>query len=412
MTTISSGISKLLVFKKQTALNTIATVGSAQYLRRTMSTLNKKKATYQSKEIRPSQQRSDFRHGVVGTEGTISGEVSVGTYEMFEESLNRSASVAITPLVSGASDIVSASTGGATGTLTTTAANFLTAGFKLGMVIRCTGFTTTGASNNATNMFITAINGTGKIMTVARLDKVAVAAKTETAAVTFTEVGQHSIVPVTGQTRDYYTIEHNFQDVILSEVYTDCVITQMDVKLPGSGMMTVDYMVKGLDMIPGTTGYFTSPTAASSGAVLASANGLLYVNGLPVALITGMNFSVKGNHTLIGGIVGSNVEPDIFPGAVTVDGQLTVLFADAVVRDYFLNETEVGIYCVFTTDNTATAGFKAYSFPRCKMGGADKDDGEKGLVMTMPFTAIENTAGGAGTATHATTYAVQDSAFA
>jgi hypothetical protein len=411
MTTISSGISKLLVFKKQSGLNVIATVGSAQYLRRTQSTLNKKKATYASKEIRPSQQRSDFRHGVVGTEGTISGEVSVGTYELFEESLNRAASVALTPLVSAATDIVTAVTSGASGTITTTAANFLTAGFKIGMVIRCTGFTTTAVGNNATNLYITSINGTGKIMGVTRLDKAPLIAKTETAAVTFTEVGQHSIVPTSGHTRDYYTIEHNFADIIQSEVFTDCVVTQMDVKLPGSGMMTVDYMFKGLDMTTGTTGYFTSPTAVTSGSVLASANGLLYVNGLPVALITGMNFSVKGNHTTIGGIVGSNVEPDIFPGDLTVDGQITVLFADAVVRDYFLNETEVGIYCVFTTDNTATAGFKAYSFPRCKMGGADKDDGEKGLVMTMPFTALENVAGGAGTATHATTYAVQDSAF-
>jgi hypothetical protein len=412
MTTIASGISKLLVIKKQSGLGVIATVGSAQYLRRTQSTLNKKKATYESKELRPSQQRSDFRHGVVGVEGTISGEVSVGSYQAFEESIVRSASSVVTPLVSGASDIVAASTSGASGTLTTTAANFLTAGFKLGMIIRCTGFTTPATANNATNLYITSINGTGKIMGVTRLDKAAIVAKTETAAVTFTEVGKHVFIPTSGHTRDYYTIEHNFADIVQSEVYTDCVVTQQDVKLPGSGLMTNDFMVKGLDMTAGTTGYFTSPTAAASGAILASANGLLYVNGLPVALITGMNFSIKGNHTTIGGVVGSNVEPDIFPGDVTVDGQITVLFADAVVRDYFLNETEVGIYCVFTTDNTATAGFKAYSFPRCKMGGADKDDGEKGLVMTMPFRAIENVSGGTGTSTHASTFAVQDSAFA
>lgn len=411
MTTIASGINKLLVFKKQSGLGTIATVGSAQYLRRTMSTLNKKKATYQSKEIRPSQQRADFRHGVVGADGTISGEVSVGTYQQFEESLLRGLSVAAVTFTSAASDIATASTGGATGTLTTTVANFLTAGFKIGMVIRCTGFGTPATGNNGTNLFITAINGTGKMMTVARLDKAAIIARTETAAVTFTEVGKHCVAAITAQTRDYYTIEHNFADVIQSEVYTDCVITQEDIKLPGSGMMTNDFLVKGLDMVPGTTGYFTSPTPASGGAVLASANGLLYVNGLPVALITGMNFAIKGNHTTIGGIVGSNTEPDIFPGALTVDGQVTVLFTDATVRDYFLNETEVGIYCVFTTDNSATAGFKAFSLPRCKMGGADKDDGEKGLVMTMPFTALENINGGTGTATYGSTYAVQDSAF-
>lgn len=408
MTTIASGINKLLVFKKQSALGTIATVGSAQYLRRTMSTLNKQKATYASKEIRPSQQRSDFRHGVVGVTGTISGEVSVGTYQQFEESLNRA--LVVSAVTSGAQTTLSiAPTTGFAGTITRSAGSFLTDGFKLGMVARCTGWATTGVTANATNLLITALTAT--VMTVVNLAKVAIPTKIAGDSVTILEVGKHTAIPTSAHTRDYYTIEHNFQDIVQSEVYTDCVATQMDVKLPGSGMMTCDYLFKGLDMTPGTTGYFTSPTAVTSGSVLASANGLLYVNGAAVALITGLNFSVKGNHTLIGGIVGSNVEPDIFPGDITVDGQITVLFQDATIRDYFLNETEVGIYCVFTTDNTATAGFKAYSFPRCKMGGADKDDGEKGLVMTMPFTALENTTGGTGTSTHATTFAIQDSAF-
>lgn len=409
MATISSGISKLLVFKKQTALGVIATTGAGQYLRRTMSTLNKKKATYQSKEILSTQQRRDFRHGVVGVEGTISGEVSVGTYQQFEESLNRALSV--TAVTSGAAvtTIAAATTSGASGTFTRTVGSWLTDGFKIGMIVRTAGWTTPATSNNATNLFITALTAT--VMTVARLDKLPVVTKIAGDNVTMLEIGKHTFAATSNHTRDYYTIEHNFIDVTQSEVYTDCVVTQMDVKLPGSGMMTCDYMIKGLDMVSGTAGYFVTPTAVSSGGVLASANGLLYVNGLPVALITGMNFSIKGNHTTIGGIVGSNAEPDIFPGAFTADGQITVLFTDAVVRDYFINETEVSIYCVFTADNTSTSGFKAYSFPRCKMGGADKDDGEKGLVMTMPFTALENPAGGVGTATHSGTFTIQDSAF-
>lgn len=409
MATISSGISKLLVFKKQAALGTIATTASAQYLRRTMSTLNKKKANYQSKEILSTQQRRDFRHGVVGVEGTISGEVSVGTYQQFEESLNRALCVAAVTSGAAATTFAAASTTGSSGTFTRTVGSWLTDGFKMGMVVRTSGWVAPATSNNATNLFITNLSAT--VMTVARLDKLPVVTKVAGDSVTFLEVGKHTSSAVINHTRDYYTIEHDFNDIGLSEVYTDCVVTQADVKLPGSGIMTCDYMIKGLDMITGSADYFVTPTAVSSGGVLASANGLLYVNGLPVALITGMNFSIKGNHTTIGGIVGSNTEPDIFPGAFTADGQITVLFTDAVVRDYFLNETEVSIYCVFTADNTATSGFKAYSFPRCKMGGADKDDGEKGLVMTMPFTALENPAGGAGTNSHAGTFIIQDSAF-
>jgi hypothetical protein len=408
MSLIASGINKLLTFKKQSALGTIASAGSAQNLRRTSSTLDKKKATYASKEIRPSQQVSDFRHGVVNVDGTISGELSVGTYQSFIESILRN-TVASAISVSGLTDLVIATTSGAAGTITTTAGVFMAGNkFKVGMVVRLSG-ATTQTGNNAANMLITAM--TNKILTVVRLDGSPIISATELGTVTITEKGKHVMIPQTGHTRDYYTIEHNFQDIVQSEVFTDCVITQMDVKLPASGMSGVDFMVKGLNMTPGTTGYFTTPTAATSGTVLAAANGALYLQGVAIGLITGMNFSVKGGHTTIGGVVGSNVEPDIFPGTLTVDGQVTVLFTDAVVRDYFLNETEVSIVGVFTTANTATADFVSITIPRAKMGGAAKDDGEKGLVMTMPFTALENTSGGDGTSGQTSTIVFQDSAF-
>lgn len=410
MTTIASGISKLVTFKKQSALGTIASVGSAQNMRRVTSTLDKKKATYAGKEITSAQQQSQFRHGVVSVDGTISGELSVGTHQQFIESICRK--LVVTAVSSGAlTDVTAASTSGAAGTFTTAGANWLTLGFKIGMVIRWTGWATTGATNNSTNILITALSAT--VMTGVRLDGVAVGAKASGDSVTGLEVGKHTYVPITAHTRDYYTIEHNFADIVQSEVFTDCVVTQMDVKLPGTGMGGIDFMFKGINMTPGTTGYFTSPTAETSGTSLAAANGLIYMGGVAVALITGMNFSVKGNHTTIGGVVGSNVEPDIFPGRVTVDGQVTVLFADATARDYFINETEVSIFAVFTESTAATAGFQAYSFPRCKMGGAAKDDGEKGLVMTMPFTALQYTSGGAAVAGgFNTTIMIQDSSFA
>lgn len=415
MTTIASGINKLLVFKRQTALGTpaVGTTGG-QYLRRTTSTLNKKRASYSSKELRPSQQRADMRLGTTSVEGTISGEISVGTYQSFEESVLRALASSAVTFTAATGDITTASTGTSTGTIATAAGNFLTTGFRLGMVIRATNFTTPATANNGTNLFITAITANGKTMTVARLDKGAIVAKTgETGLVGLTEVGKHIAMATSAHTRDYYSIEHLFADLTpdQSELYTDCVVTQMDVKLPGSGLMTNDFMIKGLDMTPATTQYFTAPTGVTTGSALASANGLLYVNGNPVALITGMNVSAKGNYTTIGGVVGSNAEPDIFPGDMTVEGSITVLFTDATMRDYFINEIEVGIYAVFMTGTGPTADFKSYCLPRCKMGGADKDDGEKGLVQTMPFTALENINGGAVNGTFPTSMAIQDSQF-
>lgn len=413
--TIATGVSKLLSFKKQTGVGVKAVggAGQGQLLRRVTSNLALKKATYSSNELRPSQQTSDFRHGVRSVGGSIAGEVSVGTYQQFEESMLRAAaSAAVTS--SAQTTIAVAGTSGASGTLTRTGGSFLTDGFRLGMVVRASGYAAPANTLNGANLFIVSLTAT--VMGFVLMAGGTVPTKAAGDSVTIAEVGKHIAIPTTNQTRDYYTIEHNFADVKQSEQFTDCVVTQLDVTLPGSGMTTCSYTMMGLDMqttdySSAGTAYFPSPAPASNTAILASSNGLLYVNGNPVALITSLNFSVKGNHTSINGVVGSNVDPDLFPGTLGVTGQVTVLFQDATMRDYFVNETEVAIYAVFTANNSAGSDFKAYGFPRVKMSSADKDDGNKSIVQTMAFTALENPNGGAINGTHVSTVVIQDSAF-
>jgi hypothetical protein len=47
--------------------------------------------------------------------------------------------------------------------------------------------------------------------------------------------------------------------------------------------------------------------------------------------------------------------------------------------------------------------------PRVKLGGSAKDDGEKGLVQTIPYQALFNGSGGTGTTSEQTTLVIQDS---
>jgi len=405
---IAQGIFKKLVFKKQTGLGAKATASGAQVLRRVSSNLDLSKDTYESNEIIESQQVRDMRHGLRKVEGTISGELSVGTYQSFIESALRApASAAIS---SGALIDVTAASDGAgtyTGTFTTVAANWLTLGFKTGMVLRWTGWTAT--ANNNINYRITSLTAT--VMSVVALNKTDIVAETAGASVTALTVGKHISVPTSGHTRDYYTIEHLFSDISQSEQFVDCVIGSVDVKMPPTGLSTIDFPIVGLDMDTGTSAYFTSPTASSSGDTLAAVNGSVYISGSPVATITGFDVSINGNAASIGAVVGSNIAPDVQVGKVKVTGNMTVLFQDTIMRDYFNNETEVSIVATMTGDNTDTAESVTFILPRVKIGGASKDDGEKGLVMTMPFSALENTTGGTGTDSFNTTVTVQDSAY-
>ena len=413
--TTASGIEKKLILAPQSTQGTcaIAALATAQYLRRLTSNLSMTKETYQSNEINANRQVSDFRHGVQSIEGTLSGELSPGTYYRLMAAILRKDFAAGNN--SGAeADVTAASTGGATGTFTSAAtATFITAKLKVGDVIRWTGFAGDGAANNSRNFLITEL--TELIMTGTMLDGSPVVADIAGDTVTATVVGKKSWTPATAHSENWFSIEHNFSDIDLSEVFWDLKCNSMAVKLPASGLATIDFGMMGLNhtnYAAGNAPYFTSVLAASTSGVLAAVNGALYVAGTKIALLTGLDFDVAGNLSSEG-VVGSNVKPDIFDGRVVVKGNMSLFFENATFRDYFENETEVSVNCVFTDDNSATADFLAFSMPRVKVGGASKDDGEKGIVQTMPFTALFNTGGDDGVTctvnTLATTLSIQDS---
>ena len=406
---IAQGIFKNLVAKKQTALGTKASASGAQYLRRVTSDIDLSKDTYQSNEILATQQVRDMRHGLKNVSGTISGENSIGGYQGFTESVLRSTAstaIASTPAI----DVTAAVTTGAEGTFTTIGEDWLADGFKIGMVVQWTGWTTTGVLNNDQNFRIIALTAT--VMTVVAIGgSEVVTAKTAGDSVTCTSVGKHISVPTTGHNQDYWTIEHDYSDITQAEQFVDCAIGSMNVALPPTGMSTVDFGVVGLSMDTSTSAYFTTPTATATGAILAGVNGSVYVNGSSIGLITGFDFAVDGAVASLGAVVGSNQAPDVQFGRVTVTGNMTVFFQDAVMRDLFINETEVSVVATFVADNTAASESVTYIMTRVKLGGATKDDGEKGLILTVPFTALEDTAGGTGLDTIQTTITVQDSSF-
>lgn len=416
---IASGIEKKLILAPQATKGTCAAAGleTAQYLRRVTSSLNVVKETYQSNEMRADRQIADFRHGVQSIEGSLSGELSPGTYRHFMAAILRKAWVAA-PKSGAESDVTAAVTTGAAGTFTSAStATFLTDGLKVGDVIRWTGWTTTGAGNNGRNFLITAL--TEKVMTGVMLDGLPVVEKIAGDPVTATGVGSKVWTPTTGHTEDWFSLEHHYSDLDLSEVFYDVKVNSMSIKLPPSGIAGIDIGLMGLNYsnkAAGESPYFTKVLPAATGGALAAVNGALYVQGVKVALLTGLDINIAANLSSEA-VVGSNVKPDIFDGRVIVTGNMTVYFEDATFRDYFINETEVSVSAAFTTNNTATADFIAFTMPRVKVGGAGKDDGEKGIVQTMPFTALFDTGAGpddGATATDslATTLSIQDSTVA
>jgi hypothetical protein len=415
MAGIATGVFKKLFLKRQVSLGAIAAAGaagSARSMRRVTSTLDLTKATFQSAEIIESQQRRDMRHGVKATGGSLTGELSVGTYQQIFESVLRQG-VQAGGQAGPLNNVVTAATGERTGTLTRGAGSWLADGFKIGDVVNVNGYTAPGDVNN--NRLVMVVGLTAQIMTVLTLNASAVVAKAAGDPLTVTMVGKKTYIPATGHTRDYYTVEHWFGDIGESEVFRDTVFTGFTVGLPPTGMATVEFPMMGLNMITAQAQYFLNPAPPSTGANLASVNGALIINGQLAGLVTGMTIVANGNYAYPSGdgIVGSNERPDILPGPLDVTGQMTVLFTSGYFRDLFINETEASAAMVMTADNSANPQFAAFVMSRIKYTGASKDDTNTGLTLTMPYTALENVSALAGAAQPnlQTTISIQDSAF-
>lgn len=400
--TLATGVAKQLRYKVESAYGTAPGATGAQLLRRAESTIDLSKDTYQSNEIRSDYQVSDFRHGVRRVGGNIKGELSPGTYEDFIAAALRRDFAAVSAMTSLSITITGT---GPTYTVARGSGSWLTAGVKVGHVGRLTAGSFNAANLNK-NLLVTAV--TALDLTVMPLNGVALVAEGPIASATFTLPGKQSYVPSTGHTDKSFSIEHYYADITKSELFTGCKIGSVGIDLPPTGMASIDFGIAGQDVTTAGAEYYTTPTAMTSSGIVAAVNGLLLVGGTAVAICTGLNIKLNGN--LSGDpVVGSNVIPAQFQGRVLVDGQFSAYFQDATLRDNFLNEDEISLIAVLTTNEDADADFIGITLPRIKLGGAGKSDGEKGIIQTLPFTALLNTAGGAGISSEATTIVIQDS---
>lgn len=398
--TIASGIFKQLRYKKEVTWGVAPGATGAQLLRRTTSDLNMVKNAYESNEMRSDFQVADMRHGIRSVNGNINGELSPLTYVDFFAAILRKAAVAGVSATS-----LSITSNISTKTFTRSTGSWLTDGFKVGDVVRFSGYTAGNVGMNARNYRIAALTAT--IMTVA--DSTGMVDAAAVTGISCAVTGKKIWVPTTGHTDDSFSIEHYFADLAQSELFTGCKVNQLDISLPATGMSTIGIGILGKGVTTAASAYYTSPSAETTTSLLTGVSGKLRVGGADVANVTAANLSIQAGLSPAE-VVGSNDIGAVFPGRVRVSGEFSAYFEDVTMRDAFINETEIALHLLLTTGSEANAHFLNFVLPRLKLSGAAKDDGEKGLIQTIPFTALLNTAGGTGLDTEKTTISIQDSA--
>jgi hypothetical protein len=399
----ATGIFKQVSLKREVTYGLIPSAAAAQLLRRVTSTTDLSKDVYQSNEIRPDMQIADYRHGVRRIKGTLTGELSPKTYsDPLSAMLKRDFTAGVSAV---AASITIAGSAGAW-TATRAAGSYLTDGFKVGDVIRLSVGTFNAANINK-NLMITAL--TALVATCIVLNASVLVAEGPITGSTVAVQGKKTWIPPTGQTDISYALEHWFGDISQSEVFSGVKFDKVAINLPPTGMATVAFDTIGQNITTAAVRYFTSPTAITATGVVAAVNGILLVNGVQQAVVTGLQLNIDPVFTG-DPVVGQNTVPNQFAGPVMVTGQFTAYFTDNTLRDLFVNETESSLMVALTTDNTAAADVVAFVLPRIKVGGQQKSDSTGGIVQTFPFQALYNSLGGVGVATEQTTILIQDTA--
>jgi hypothetical protein len=403
MATQATGIFKQVAIKREVTYGTIPVAASAQLMRRVQSTIDLSKDTYTSNEIRPDFQVADYRHGVRRVKGALSGELSPKTYsDPLSAMLKRDFTTGVS------APALTLTIGGVAGawTVTRSTGSYLTDGFKIGDVVRIAG--ATNAANNAKNLMITALT-TGAATCIVLNTSTMTAETSGASACTLSVQGKKTFIPSTGHTDVSYSLEHWYNDITQSEVFSGVKFDKVAVSLPPTGMATVAFDVIGQNITTAQARYFTAPIAITGTGVVAAVNGILVVGGVAQVVVTGLSINIdpafSGDP-----VVGANVVPNQFAGPVNITGQFTAYFTDNTLRDLFVNETESSLMVALTTDNTAAADVITFVLPRIKVGGQQKNDGTGGIVQTFPFQALYNVNGGAGIATEQTSILIQDTA--
>jgi hypothetical protein len=401
---IAQGINKQLIVRTQTGLGSVGSA-TAQKLRRETASFNLTKSTFENKEIASHQQSTGATHGLRQTSGTISALLSGTSYNMFFQALLKGTYAA--PAMTGMTGLgLTVAASGSNYTLTIASGSYLTAGLKDGDVIRITA----GSGNADTkdkNLLIIAVTS-ATVLTVRVVNGSTMTVGAATAA-TIAYQGKKCFANPTPGAQTYFAIEEWFSDISVSDYYTDTCVGSVDIGLPSEGNATLAWNFAGLEKTQSGSQQLTGATAETTTPVLTAVNGVLIANGAVIGNVTGLSIKVDCAAANMGAVVGSDNSPDVQRGRIAVSGQMTAFFEGVSLTSLYDAATVIALHCVVASSQDANASFVSFTLPALKLSSDNKDDGEKGLIQTIAFTAEIKGTGGAGTGNEKTIFSTQDS---
>lgn len=377
----------VIAYKPEVTFGTPVTGGSGyQFRPNAGGGLSMSQAVINSNEIRSDGKSSIGRYGTKAVTGGYSADLSVGTFDPLFEAVMRStwvAAVAITEATAGLTSITTT-----TSTIVASAGSWITAGVRVGDVIRLTGHAT--AANNSRNLRVTGV--TASTITVAETltaDAVADSAFT----VTILKKLSQGATP----TRRSFTFEEYETDLDLSEQYVSCRVSSMRISGAPDSMAIVEFGIVGQTMNPlevGTSPSLTSPTLTTTlGLTLSDAS--IRWGGSDQAVLTAFDMVFDMN-AAGQPVIGSKLTPDIFENNSTLSGTLSGVRQDLVNVTRATAETELEFHALLVEPESEPKDCISIFVPRIKIQVPAKGIGNGGaMIETFPFmTGTKGTATG------------------
>lgn len=392
MSGIANQVQATVIYCAEGTFGVAATANNvnAKTLRRVTTSLAPGKDMYQSNEARPDLQLADMRHGTLKPGGGIQGELCNVAYDDLLEALMRgtwttglSVPAATYTTLTFANTSGTPLAAGSLGTIAFTAGNPQTLGFKIGDIVRPTG--ASFGANAGVNFRITSV--LSNLLQVSPSPAVLAAQAGTNIAV----VGKKLTM---GTVKRSFTVEQQFPDVTVSELFTGMRVNSGAINLAPNGLATVSFAFMGQNCVAcdsGTTPaspYFTAPVAIGTNGLLAGPQGNLRFNGIEQGVITSYSVNVDNNCDAPP-VVGTVLVPDIFYGGIRVSGSVSFFLQDKSLLNVFNNEVEADLTVFMPANMAAPQDFLCINMQRIKLGGATKTVGaSSGVVVTCPYTAL------------------------
>jgi hypothetical protein len=336
------------------------------------------KAAIESPEVRADGMTAIGRHGSRSVGGEYAAVMRVGAVDELIEAAVRGTWVAAASITESTMTSITTTTT----TIVAAAGSWITQGVRAGDVIRLADHSTAG--NNGKNIPVVSVSAS----TITVPSGYLTADATPDTAFTLTRLKRvaNDVPPVAR----YFTFEEYHGDIDQSELFTDCVVSSLNIAMAADDTVRATFGIVGRQFDAKTTGdspVLTSPTQYLAQNLVAT-DAVILKDGVAVTDLTGFELTLDmGAATLP--TIGATLSPDVFPNNSTLSGSFSLVRSDLTYLTAFADESILSLFFLLKEPEAEPADCIAVYVPYLKLMSAPDAPlgGDGAMISTVNWVA-------------------------